>query len=110
MATKRQLKKFISRACDETAYACLVTDCATRKDTTDKINELLRDLGQLKAQALCAATFDFDKTKADFENAKAYNAAKKSYNKTAYSQLVKEFMTKLNDIVSRLNAIEKESK
>lgn len=110
MATKRQLKKFISRACDEAAYACLITDCSSQEDVTDKITDLLVDLTQLKSQAICAASFSFDKTEADFSDAKAYHEARRTYNKEAYNHLLKEFETKLQDIINKLNALNKASK
>lgn len=104
MTNKRQLKKYIHRACGDMAAELLVARALWDGFKDQEVNAIVNDIAELQVKALEDCTFAFDKARRDYDNIAAYNKARAEYNKKAYGTLLRKFHESMAEIVKKMNA------
>ena len=105
MTNKRELKKYIHRACGDLSVSILTTADAFACLTEDQVSDLIVRLALLQEKTLANATFAYDKICKDFDNRAAYLRARSVYEKAAYKQLIDSFLAEITAIVKDFNAL-----
>lgn len=104
MATKRTLKKNISRICGAIAADAMLAAHLDANVDRKKIEDVVRRLAALQEGARAKVTFWYDKTPRDFGGDKAaYNKARRTYFRQAFDQLRADFNKEAMDIIKELN-------
>lgn len=103
MANKRQLKKFIRNFCGSAAAEILLAYGAFPTMERKKVYDIVREIAALQASSLNRVSVSFDKTPDAFDSPRQYSKARRDYYRKAYGKLIKDFDTKMIDIVKEMN-------
>lgn len=104
MANKRNLKKQVKYLCGDMASECILAIELAPNVNKEKMEDAIQQIAKLQFSTIGHATFSFDKSPRDFSSAKEYRHARKDYFKKAYSSIIKEFNTKVDDIIKMMNS------
>lgn len=107
MANKRDLKKYMKTLAANVAGETIFILNYYDNIDFEKADKVIDDLSQLLIEKTDDVSVGFDKTlKVSFEgNLKEYRKAHRSYYKKCYSELIKEFNEKIQEIVKEMNAL-----
>lgn len=104
MANKRNLKKQVKYLCGDIASECILAIELAPNIDKEKMEDAIQQIAKLQFSTIGHISFSFDKSPRDFSSAKEYRRARKDYFKKAYSSIVNEFNTKIDDIVKMMNS------
>lgn len=104
MATKRDLKKFISNTCGALAAEIILARAAFPSIERGKVYDIVSDIAALQENTLPKVSIAYDKRAADFADYAEYRKARRTYFATAYDQLINKFEAGVADIVAKMNA------
>ena len=105
MATNRQLRKAICRACGQIAGESLVAQAAMDFKDAERWDEVVINAALLQVSALKKVAPAFDKKPKDFANGKDYKKARRSFYKAQEKELAAYMKEEVSKIVDQMNAL-----
>ena len=105
MASKRDLKKSIKRACGSIAGECLMAEYTYEKAETEKWDNVIINIALLQEEAVKKMPAPFGKKTAEFDNKKLYRKARRSHNKQAVKELADYMHQQVENIAKEMNAL-----
>lgn len=103
MASKRQLKKRVSRLCFVLASDMLLAAHLSDQVKPESVKKIINDIFSLQNDVIGKTTFAYDHTKRDFASKHDYKMAREQYNRVAYRQLLNEYAAGITAIVKEMN-------
>lgn len=104
MANKRNLKKQVKYLCGDMASECILAIELAHDIDKEKMEDAIGQIAKLQFSTIEHITFSFDKSPRDFTSKKEYRQARNEYFKKAYCSIVKEFNTKVDEILKIMNS------
>lgn len=104
MSNRRELKKYVKTVCGELSGACIemyimFPDQVKRED----VEALVCEAAGLQVETIAKLNIVFDKSrKADPEG---YTKARRVYFREAFAALVRDFNTRVSEIVKKMNEL-----
>ena len=105
MASKRDLKKAIKRACGSIAGECLMAEYNIENAETEKWDNVIINIALLQEEAIKKMPAPFGKKTAEFENKKLYRKARRAHNKQAVKELTDYMHGQVENVVKEMNAL-----
>lgn len=104
MSNRRELKKYVKTVCGELSGACIemyimFPDQIKRED----VENLVCEAAGLQVETISKINIVFDKSRKD--DLAGYAKARRLYFREAFSTLVREFNTHVNEIVKKMNEL-----
>lgn len=104
MANKRDLKKQVKYLCGDMASECILAIELAPNIDKEKIEDAIRQIARLQFATVGHITFSFDKSPRDFTSKKEYRHERNRYFRKAYSSIINEFNTKVDEILKMMNS------
>ena len=106
MANKRNLKKFIQYTCGDVAGECLFAKYNFEGIDPEAMDNIILELADLQSNTIDKVSVYFDKVPKTYDgDRKAYRKERRNYFAKCYSELHKEFIDGIQDIVKKMNAL-----